>query len=160
MSDDRSDIAEQRTRLMEALRMYGSAFNQFSRQFAQWSGLHPTDGEALMEIVYAEERGVPLSPSRLAERVQLTSGATSTLIDRLERAGHVRRTREGTDRRTVTLRSGSSVHEMADEFFAPLGNRLDTMMARYPPDMLAEFESFVGELVDTMQTELTDPRTP
>lgn len=154
MTDQQPEIAEQRTRLMEGLRMYGSAFNQFSRRFAHWAALHTTDGEALMEIVYAEERGRPLSPSRLSDRVQLTSGATTSLIDRLERAGHVVRTREGPDRRTVTLRSGSNVHEMADEFFGPLGHRLDEMMSHYSPELLAQFEGFLDELHRTMQTQL------
>lgn len=158
MADQQPEIAEQRARLMEGLRIYGSAFNQFGRRFAQWAGLHATDGEALMEIVYAEERGRPLSPSRLAERVLLTSGATTSLIDRLERAGHVVRTREGSDRRTVTLRSGSNVHEMADEFFGPLGHRLDAMMAAHDPELLAQFESFLSELTTTMQAQLDDHR--
>lgn len=148
------EIADQRERVMEGLRLYGSSFNRFSRRFAQWTGLHATDAEALMEIVYAEESGNPLSPSRLAELVQLTSGATTSLVNRLESAGHVVRTREHADRRTVTLRSGENVHDMADEFFGPLGERLDEMMSAYPPELLEQFESFLGELHRTMQHQL------
>ena len=40
---------------MEELRLYGSIFSQFSRLFGSWLGLHSTDSEALMEIVYAED---------------------------------------------------------------------------------------------------------
>ena len=156
MTEQRPDIAEQRARLMDGLRTYGAAFNQFSRRFARRADLHATDGEALMEIVYAEERGEPLTPSRLADRVQLTSGATTSLIDRLERGGYVVRTREGPDRRSVTLRSGSNVHEMADEFFRPLAQRLDVMMAQHPPELLAQFEAFLDELHQTMQTQLDE----
>lgn len=140
-------------RLTERLQSYGSAYTAFGRRFARWAGLHSTDGEALMEIVFAEERGQPLSPSRLADRVQLTSGATTSLIDRLERAGHVVRSREGADRRTVTLRTGPKVHEMADEFFGPLGARLDAIVGRYPAETVAQFESLLDELTRTIRAE-------
>lgn len=157
-ADRVADIADRRARLMEELRQYGASFNQFSRRFAQWSGLHATDAEALMEIVYAEENGDPLTPSRLSKHVQLTSGATTSLVNRLEAAGHVVRTREHTDRRTVTLRSGVNVHEMADEFFGPLGDRLDRMMSGYPPELLEQFEGFLGELRQVMQEQLDQQR--
>lgn len=64
----------------------------------------------------AEQRGEPLSPDRLSERVSLSSGATTTLITRRERAHHVVRTREHSDRRVVTLHAA----ELAGEYFSPL----------------------------------------
>lgn len=69
-----------------------------------------------MEILAAEGRGQPLTPARLAARIALTPGATSTLLNRLEDAGHVVRTREHTDRRIVILHSTRTVHETADAF--------------------------------------------
>lgn len=147
---------EQRARLMEELRAYGSTFNQFSRLFARWLGLYSTDSEALLEIVYAEERGCPLSPARLAERIGLTSGATTSLLNRLEEAGHVVRSRESTDRRVVTLRSGRHVHDRADEFFAALAGRLDATISRYPPDLLNGVEALLIDLNATMGAHLAE----
>jgi DNA-binding MarR family transcriptional regulator len=158
------DTSGQHARLMEELRIYGSTFNQFSRLFGGWLGLHSTDSEALMEIVYAEERNVPLSPARLGSRIGLSSGATTSLLNRLEEAGHVIRSRESADRRVVTLRSSPNVHARADEFFAPLAEQLDTAMSRYSPELLNSFEGLLINLRTTMGNHLAErsdePRPP
>lgn len=149
-----TDAAAQHARLMEELRIYGSIFNQFSRLFGSWLGLYSTDSEALLEIVYAEERGAPLSPARLASRIGLTSGATTSLLNRLEEARHVVRSRESTDRRVVTLRSSPQVHARADEFFATLALQLDKTMSRYTPELLNSFEALLIDLRTTMSAHL------
>jgi DNA-binding MarR family transcriptional regulator len=151
-----TSVAAQHARLMEELRIYGSIFNQFSRLFGSWLGLYSTDSEALLEIVYGEERGDPLSPARLASRIGLSSGATTSLLNRLEEAGHVVRSRESTDRRVVTLRSSPQVHTRADEFFATLAGQLDSAMSRYTPELLNSFESLLIELRTTMSSHLAD----
>lgn len=148
------DTTGQPARLMEELRIYGSIFNQFSRLFGSWLGLHSTDSEALMEIVYAEEHDMPLSPARLGDRIGLSSGATTSLLNRLEHAGHVMRSRESADRRVVTLRSSPNVHARADEFFAPLAQHLDATMSRYSPELLTGFEELLIDLRTTMGDHL------
>lgn len=149
-------IAEQRGRLMEELRNYGSIFNQFSRLFGRWLGLYSTDSEALLEIVYGEECGAPLSPARLASRIGLSSGATTSLLNRLEDAGHIVRSRESADRRVVTLRSSPQVHTRADEFFATLAGQLDSTMSHYAPEVLASFEDLLIDLRTTMSAHLAE----
>lgn len=149
-------VAEQRARLMEELRIYGSNYNQFSRLFGRWLGLYSTDSEALLEIVYGEESGEPLSPARLASRIGLSSGATASLLNRLEAAGHIVRSRESTDRRVVTLRSSPQVHSHAEEFFATLAQQFDRTMSRYPPELLKSFESLVIDLHTTMGAHLAE----
>ncbi|MFK0193382.1 MarR family winged helix-turn-helix transcriptional regulator [Kitasatospora sp. NPDC090308] len=150
------EVAARRERLMEGLRIYGGHYAELSRRFAAWLGLHSTDATAVLEIAAAEERGTPLSPARLSERISLSTGATTALLNRLEAAGHLTRTREHSDRRIVTLRSGPHVQERADEFFGPLARRLDAAMSPYPPRLLEQFEQFVAELNSTMDAHLTE----
>src|ERR671916_44684 len=45
----------------------------------------------------------PLTPGRLAELTGLTTGTVTGVIDRLERAGYVRRERDAGDRRKVPV---------------------------------------------------------
>lgn len=161
----REGVAEQRERLMESLRIYGGHYAELSRRFATWLGLHSTDAIAVLEIAAAEERGTPLSPARLSERISLSTGATTALLNRLEAAGHITRAREHSDRRVVTLRSGGHIQERADEFFGPLARRLDTAMSHYPPRFLEQVEAFVADLNATMDSHLaeqapTTPRSP
>ncbi|MCX5399340.1 MarR family winged helix-turn-helix transcriptional regulator [Streptomyces sp. NBC_00102] len=157
-------VAEQRERLMESLRIYGSHYAELSRRFASWLGLHSTDATAVLEIAAAEERGTPLSPARLSERIPLSTGATTALLNRLESAGHITRAREHSDRRIVTLRSGSHIQERADEFFGPLAQRLDATMSHHSPRFLGQVEAFMADLNATMDGHLADqdthPRPP
>ncbi|MGW6704327.1 MarR family winged helix-turn-helix transcriptional regulator [Streptomyces sp. NPDC054956] len=152
----RGNVEAQRERLMEGLRIYGGHYTELGRRFADWLGLHSTDATAVLEISAAEERGTPLSPARLSERISLSTGATTALLNRLEAAGHITRSREHTDRRVVTLRSGAHIQERADEFFGPLAHRLDAAMSHYPPELLERFESFVADLNATMDTHLAE----
>lgn len=152
----RDDVVGQRVRLMEELRGYGATFTEVSRRFATWLNLHYTDAVALLEISAAEERGEPLSPARLSERISLSSGATTALINRLEHAHHVVRTREHSDRRVVTLHTTEHVSELAQEYFGPLAERLDEMMSSYSPELLRQFETFVIDLRNTMELHLRE----
>ncbi|MFB6837584.1 MarR family winged helix-turn-helix transcriptional regulator [Streptomyces sp. NPDC056361] len=152
----RDGVAEQRERLMESFRIYGGQYAELSRRFAAWLGLHSTDATAVLEIAAAEERGTPLSPARLSERISLSTGATTALLNRLEAAGHITRAREHSDRRIVTLRSGGHIQERADEFFGPLAHRLDATMSHYPPQFLEQVEAFMADLSTTMDSHLTE----
>ncbi|MFE2479137.1 MarR family transcriptional regulator [Streptomyces sp. NPDC059389] len=152
----RDGVAEQRERLMESLRVYGGHYTELGRRFAAWLGLHSTDATAVLEIAAAEERGTPLSPARLSERISLSTGATTALLNRLEAAGHISRAREHSDRRIVTLRSGGHIQERADEFFGPLAHRLDAAMSHYPPQLLEQFEAFMADLNTTMNSHLAE----
>ena len=141
---------------MGELRSYAATLTEVSRRFAAWLGVHHTDGAALLEIVEAEEHGAPLSPTRLGERVSLTSGATTALINRLERARHVVRTRDDADRRAVTLHTTAEVAELADEYFGALSGRLDELMRRYSPAQLRQFEAFLVEVRSTLEQHLDE----
>ncbi|MFE0774879.1 MarR family winged helix-turn-helix transcriptional regulator [Streptomyces sp. NPDC058861] len=152
----RDGVAERRERLMESLRIYGGHYADLSRRFAAWLGLHSTDATAVLEIAAAEERGTPLSPARLSERISLSTGATTALLNRLEAAGHITRAREHSDRRIVTLRSGRHIQERADEFFGPLAHRLDGTMSHYPPQFLEQVEAFMADLNTTMDSHLAE----
>ncbi|MFI1194638.1 MarR family winged helix-turn-helix transcriptional regulator [Micromonospora sp. NPDC020750] len=158
----RNGVPEQRERLMESLRIYGGHYAELSRRFAAWLGLHSTDATAVLEIAAAEERGTPLSPARLSERISLSTPATTALLNRLESAGHITRAREHSDRRIITLRSGGHIQERADEFFGPLAHRLDAAMSPYPPQFLEQVEAFMADLNTTMDSHLTeqDPVPP
>lgn len=141
----------ERERVLQCLRAFASVQSELGRVFARSRRLHTTDAAAIVEILAAEGRGRSLTPARLAERLALTTGATSTLLNRLEDAGHIVRTREHSDRRMVTLHSTPSVHESADDFFGPLAQQLTDAISDYSAADLV----LVGELVDRLRTTMT-----
>jgi DNA-binding MarR family transcriptional regulator len=155
-AETKDEYAHQSDRLNEALRAYGASYAELAREFAASEGLHSTDAVALVEILAAEERGTPLSPARLSERIGLTAGATSTLLNRLEAAGHVVRSRVHSDRRIVTLHSTPGIQATADAFFHPLGERIAMALAAYPPDALELVETLLGDLRTTIESYIAD----
>src|SRR5215470_2869449 len=71
----------------------------YDEALADRLGLNPTDLRCL-ELVIAEPGA---TAGRLAERADLTTGAVTGVLDRLERAGFVRRRPDPADRRSVTI---------------------------------------------------------
>lgn len=139
-----------REEIVNLLRTYSVEAQHVGHTFAQRHGLHPTDLQALIAVMHAEGRGEPLTPGRLGEAIGLSSGATTAAIDRLERAGHLRRSRESTDRRVVHLRYGEPGMALALQFFGPLGQRTDDVMAAFSDDDLALVRRFLRGMSDAL----------
>src|SRR5690349_16918583 len=106
------------TRLLQLLVAEGQRIGQ---RFAQRHDAHPTDLEALVRVLQAGSDGVPMTAGELGAELGLTSGTVTALLDRLERAGHVRRERDPSDRRRVLLHYGDNGYRLARDFFMPLG---------------------------------------
>jgi len=146
--DDRESDDRLRAELVELLRLYSVRAQQVGDTFAQRHGLHPTDLQALIAALHAERHGDPLTPGRLGEALGLSSGATTAVIDRLERAGHLRRTRESADRRVVHLRHGEPGQALASSFFRPLGARSHSVMDEFSTAELATVARFLRGMTD------------
>ncbi|TCB98036.1 MarR family transcriptional regulator [Micromonospora zingiberis] len=118
------------------LRRYCVDAQHVGHAFAGQHGLGATDLQALIAVMDAELLGEPITPGRLAEHLDLSSGSVTALIDRLERAGHIRRDRDTTDRRKILLHYAEQGATVAMDFFRPLGERTDRVMADFPDEEL------------------------
>ena len=108
-------------------------------EFARVNGLHATDVRALIHLLDAARSGVPATPGWLGRQLGMNSAATTAVIDRLERAGHLHRARESADRRRVHLIVSDQALGLGWSFFGPL---ID--------GMLAAMESFTGPELATV----------
>lgn len=99
MSSDRAERAALLDAIMREFRAASGEGVLFSHAVAERLGLNITDLECLG---FLEDLGrVPAG--RLAEATGLTTGAITGIVDRLERAGYVRRERDPHDRRRVLV---------------------------------------------------------
>jgi DNA-binding MarR family transcriptional regulator len=103
-------------RLSTAIRVSQNTSEAFDEQVAAMLGINRTD---LRGLDILERRG-PLSAGELAEAMHLSTGAVTTLVDRLERAGYARRVRDTRDRRRVLVELPPEMRNRAMEFYAPL----------------------------------------
>lgn len=139
---------------MEALRSWAGVFSEFGRRFGADAGMHVTDSEALIHIINAEDKGDSLNQTQLRRRIGLSSGATSSLLNRLEESGHIERRRDQTDRRLVTLRSTPSVHRRVEEFFADVSEDINAVLLSYPTSTIDEFADVVRDMTTVMDRHL------
>ncbi|MFJ6388296.1 MarR family winged helix-turn-helix transcriptional regulator [Streptomyces sp. NPDC091972] len=110
------------------LRRMNGEINRLVQGFAVDHGLHATDIQALAAIMDAEE---PMTPGGLRRHLGLTSGAVTACVDRLERAGHIRRVRESADRRVVHLHYAPEARAAARSYFRPLAEATEAARSRF-----------------------------
>jgi len=134
-----------RDELVRLLRAYAAEAERLGQVFAERNGMHPTDLQALLAVMQAEAAGAPLTPGRLGEHLGLSSGATTAVVDRLERADHVRRERDDRDRRRITLHYGAAATAVGGAFFGPLGARIERVLTGFAPDELAVVRRFLEQ---------------
>ncbi|MGY0489811.1 MarR family winged helix-turn-helix transcriptional regulator [Streptomyces sp. WG-D5] len=158
--DTPTDEHPRHHQLLEGLRAHGMAFGELGRRFGAHTGLHVTDAKALVEILEAQDSGRPLTQSQLGRRIGLSTPATSSLLNRLEGAGHIRRMRNSADRRLVTLHATDGVEDLVHAFFNPLADRLSAVADTYPPEVLTAFTRFLGEIRTVMTTYAADGTEP
>jgi DNA-binding MarR family transcriptional regulator len=143
-SDERDRVVEA---LGEAIRAYQNALDKADDAVAEILGINRTDARAL-DIVDQHGR---ITAGQLAVEAGLTTGAVTAVIDRLERAGLIRRVRDAEDRRKVWLEVTPAASEAMGELFAPMLAEANRAMERYSTRELARITDFVqmaGELTD------------
>jgi DNA-binding MarR family transcriptional regulator len=136
-----------RARVLQLLRSYTDAHVELTRHLARTLGVHANDAVAIAEILWAEHTDNPLSPARLAGRIGLTSGATANLLNRLETAGLVVRSREDSDRRVIRLRLTPQARARTEEFFVPTGAHVDRVLDDYDDATLEQMELLLTDVV-------------
>ncbi|MEU3844296.1 MarR family transcriptional regulator [Streptomyces sp. NPDC028635] len=132
-----------------------SELSEITHSFAHAHDLHPTDVQALIVIldgpaadpVAAEgERRPPVTPRMLGEHLGLTSGAVTACLNRLEKAGHIRRVREASDRRVVHLYYEPKARELARAFFAPLARVTESVRGEFTEEELQTVVRFLAAM--------------
>lgn len=131
------------------LRRMNGEMNRLVHSFALEQGLHATDVQALAAILDAEE---PPTPGMLRAHLGLTSGAVTACLDRLERAGHISRSRESRDRRVVHLHYAPGARAAARTFFRPLAEATESVRGRFTEDELAVVVRFLAALNEEFGT--------
>lgn len=115
-------------------------------------GLHRSDLEALQVLARARESGDPLvSAGGLARELSLSPSATTALVDRLVRAGHVRRAPDEVDRRRVGLEMTETAGAEARALFGPLAASMLDAMDELDDDeiaVVARFLHLASEVVE------------
>ncbi|MFD3326617.1 MarR family winged helix-turn-helix transcriptional regulator [Streptomyces sp. NPDC058701] len=138
------------------LRRVNGEMNALIHRFAGEHGLHATDIRALAAILDAP---APLTPGRLGQHLALTSGSVTACLDRLEKAGHVRRVRDSADRRVVHLHYEPTARALASEHFRVLARATQRALERAGEADAAAALRFLDLLGEEFTTAEQPPAT-
>jgi DNA-binding MarR family transcriptional regulator len=107
-------------------------------------------------------RDGPLTAGDLARVTGLTPGAVTGLIDRLERAGAVRRVGDSADRRKtlVRAREQSSHEQLAKSIFSPMLRAAEELYATYSDDQLRAIADFMTRMAALLREQTSGLERP
>jgi len=111
-----------------SLQRFGLARDQMRSALASGAGISPADLDALEHL----EADGPLTQRQLGDRLSLTSGAITMLVDRLEQGGWVRRRPHPSDRRYVLVELSPQAHDSTPPGLATYHARIAAIAASVP----------------------------
>ncbi|WAL66281.1 MarR family transcriptional regulator [Amycolatopsis cynarae] len=120
-------------------------------RIAEQMGLSATDHKALDLASRAEG---PLTAGRIAQLTGLSTGAVTGVIDRLERAGFVRRVRDTKDRRKVLVEILPFDEEKFAPLFASALDAVEQVLERFSPAERETIERYERQLLELMRAQV------
>ncbi len=116
-----------RSRVILGARQYGISTVLFRTLVAGKLGLNVSDLECLALLFH----GGIASPTQLARHTGLSSGATTAMLDRLEKGGLITRRRNPRDRRGILIVLVKSGADQVGPWFTPIRRAQDRLVASY-----------------------------
>ena len=127
--------------LGDEFRQLATATILFHQAIADRLGMHLTDHKCA-EILL---RTGPITAGDLAQRTGLTTGAITGVIDRLEKAGFVRRAKDPADRRRVVIEPAPKrIEKEIGPLFDSIGRTMGEVCSRYNARELATIADFIA----------------
>ena len=153
MAEARPDDAE---RLFRALRAYLSETEIYIGAAGREAEMHRTDLTGLGIVMDRGELGQTTTPGQLSTALHLSAPATSAMLDRLERLGHVHRVPHPTDRRSILVQMTDHARQVGGAMFEPLAAHLAPVVSRRTAAQLAEIAAFLEEVVAATRAARAD----
>lgn len=110
------------------LRKLSAITISFGAEVADKLGLGQTD----LQIVHLVQFYAPVTPKQLGKWVGLSSGGVSLALDRLEKAGYVKRRRNPEDGRSVLVFPVAAATRKAARFYADVENGTRERLGKLP----------------------------
>jgi DNA-binding MarR family transcriptional regulator len=121
------------------IRRYQNAQDEFDDAASQRLGINRTDQRCL-DIL---DLNGQMTAGRLAAESGLSTGAVTTLLDRLEHKGYVRRVRDTVDRRRVLVELTDEARERAAEIWGPIAEEAGEGWANVSDEQLLFLRDFL-----------------
>ncbi|ALE93476.1 hypothetical protein AOC05_16015 [Arthrobacter alpinus] len=147
--------------LLVSMREFSLESDRYVERAAYLHGLHRTDLNALGFLIRPDLADNAMTPGKLGDALNLSSPATTALVDRLEKTGHVNRKRSETDRRKIQLAMTDHARTVGRQLFSPLAIAMSEPLKHYLPEELAVVQRFLAEMTAATvaaRESLTEPQ--
>ena len=137
--------------IIEKRREMSTETIMFHQTVADEPGLYITDHKC-MDIIH---RFGAMPAGRLGEMTGLTTGAITGMIDRLEKAGYVRRTNDPKDRRKTIVEPvrNKKLERKIEMIFTPLHERMHKFLSSYSESELTLLLDIMTKLIEQTREE-------
>jgi DNA-binding MarR family transcriptional regulator len=156
MSNQSNKREELLRELMKRFQAQSTTAILLHQAIADRLGLNVTDHKCLSIILESQK---PITPRDLANITGLTTGAITGIVDRLEKAGFIRRQRDNQDRRSLTLHPIDERVKEIFQIFEPFSEATREFLSRYNNDELTLILDLVNKLIDLSEKEIHNLRT-
>ncbi|WP_285581268.1 MarR family winged helix-turn-helix transcriptional regulator [Actinoallomurus iriomotensis] len=137
--DDQTDAPADR--IIAAMTDLAGALARLNDLIAQHLGIAPTD----LLCLHVLDRAGTSTAGELGSRLGRTTGAVTHMIDRLEKAGYVRRRPDPRDRRRVLVEASAPGLERIASFYQGMDARSRGSLAAFSADQLTAIHTFLLE---------------
>jgi DNA-binding MarR family transcriptional regulator len=152
-----SDVnPELKDRVVRSVRRLNNELEMYVAAAGRENEMGRTDLTGLTVAMDEEAEGHPVTPGRLSAALQLSAPATSALLDRLERLGHVHRTPHATDRRSVVVEVTEHARAVGGAMFGRLAQHYAPVLADYDEDQLALVAEFLRRVAEATRDARED----
>jgi DNA-binding MarR family transcriptional regulator len=143
--------AELLRELEHAMRKSSAQGTIYASAVADSAGVSTSDMDC-MDFLNLEGR---LTAGRLAELTGLTTGAITGVVDRMEKAGLVRRERDAQDRRKVFIVPAAESMARLGRLYEPLKRAMEQQSSRYTDAELRLLLRYASESYQSILTATT-----
>jgi len=133
--------------LVVLLQEFSQATDRYVESTGAQFGTHRTDMNALSIIMKYQQRGALPSPKDLSNDLQLSSPATTAMLDRLARLGLIERLRSDQDRRVIRISPTEKARLKGRQMFMPLGMKMMEVIGNYNDQELQVIARFMNDAV-------------
>ncbi|ETT81540.1 MarR family transcriptional regulator [Viridibacillus arenosi] len=96
----------------------------------------------------------PITAGELSKKTGLATGSITSLVDRLEKIGYVRRQNDPNDRRRVIIVPEYESKEEIRNTYEPLHKAMLNLASSYTPEELALISQFIGNASTVLEEQI------
>jgi DNA-binding MarR family transcriptional regulator len=136
--------AQLRETAIRGLRQLIAGSILYNQQVADRVGLRLTD----MQCINVLDLMGPSTPGELARATGLTTGGVTVMLDRLEKAGYVKREPNPRDRRSVLVRLRPAKLKKVNAFYGDVSDRMARLLDDAPESELRSVVNLLSKMND------------